>query len=289
VISMENSMLLAYALLATGIILIAWTVSRVRLSGPLARVYADRKTHVEESLDELGMTATTADEFLMLVAGLTLLVAFLAWVFAGGFVLPLLLGIGTFLSQEAYFAYLRAKRREMFDLRLPMALDQIVSCAKAGMNLSQSLKETSKFAPSPVDEELSKIVREQQLGSDIAASLINARERMRSHTFSLAVSALLINIKQGGDLPKAMEKISQALKEVWRLEQKIFTASAEARKGAIIMSCMPVVILGIVLMMQPEMLDRLTGSLLGYGFITASAMLYVGGLYWMRSIIQADV
>jgi Flp pilus assembly protein TadB len=96
-------------------------------------------------------------------------------------------------------------------------------------------------------------------------------------------------MRQGGDLPKALERMSQALKEIWRLEQKIFTGSAEARKGAMVMSAMPIVIFVMVASMQPEMIDKLTGTLMGLGILVVAAVLYVAGMTWMFKIIKADV
>lgn len=279
----------AYVLLLLAVLLIVMGLSLSTVRSSFAGLLDSQKRDIEQSLDDLGMNDYTANEFLLYMLGAGVVVFVISWLLSGNYLTAILFAVIAFFSYKALFIYLRQKRESEFEERFPMALDQLVSTSKAGLNLSQSLEEVAKYAPSPVSDELNRIVREQKLGTDIASALMNSRKRMNSHTLNLTVSALLINIKQGGNLPEAIEKISRSLKEIWRLEQKLFTASAEARKGAMVISAMPLVIFVMVVFMQPEMLDTLTGSLMGYGVLAISSILYIAGIAWMMKIIRVDI
>ena len=280
---------LAYVLILLAALFIVMGLSLSNLKPALSGLLESQKRDIEQSLDDLGMDDYTANEFLLYMLGAAVVVFVISWILSGNYITATLFAIIAFFSYKALFIYLRLKREKEFVERFPMALDQLVSTSKAGLNLSQSLEEVAKYAPSPVSDELNRIVREQKLGTDIASALMNSRKRMNSHTLNLTVSALLINIKQGGNLPEAIEKISRSLKEIWRLEQKLFTASAEARKGAMVISAMPLVIFVLVVFMQPDMIDTLTGSLMGYGVLAISSILYIAGIAWMMKIIRVDI
>lgn len=280
---------IAYILLLLAIVLVITGLSLSSLKSSATQFLDLQKHDIEQSLDDLGMNEYTANQFLLYMFWASVGVFAVSWLLSGNYLTASLFAIVAFFSYKALFLYLRQKREKEFEERFPMALDQLVSTSKAGLNLSQSLEEVAKYAPSPVSDELNRIVREQKLGTDISSALLNSRERMNSHTLNLTVSALLINIKQGGNLPEAIEKISRSLKEIWRLEQKLFTASAEARKGAMVISAMPLVIFVLVIFMQPDMIDTLTGSLMGYSVLAISTVLYVAGIAWMMKIIRVDI
>ncbi len=292
---MDTLVLMPYAPYLAYLLLIASAVCLVSafpsgyLVGWVQQRWQAKIADLETNISELNLVGYDAREMLVMICAASAIV-----VIMGMFVLEFYLSstvlVGLILfGDKLYFSWARAKLRKEFDEKFPMALDQIVSSTRAGLNLAQAMEDVSRFAPSPIDGELQKIVRENQMGSDMATALTTARKRLKSHTFDLAVSALLVNMRQGGDLPKALEQMSLALKEIWRLEQKIFTASAEARKGAQVMSAMPIVIFLMVASMQPEMVDKLTGTLMGVGILILAAVLYVVGMTWMFKIIRADV
>lgn len=284
-----NPQYIAYGLLFISVTLITISIPFSKVAGFAQVQWQAKAAELQEHMEELNMSDYEPNQLMAMALFIS---TFL--VLVGGFLLEYYIAsIGSailiLISDRLYFPWARAKLRKDFDEKFPMALDQIVSATRAGLNLAQAMEDVSRLAPAPIDGELQKIVRENRMGSDMATALSSARKRLKSHTFDLVVSALLVNMRQGGDLPKALERMSQALKEIWRLEQKIFTASAEARKGAQVMSVMPVVIFFMVASMQPEMIDQLTGSLMGFGILAIAALLYGLGMMWMFKIIRVEV
>jgi len=180
-------------------------------------------------------------------------------------------------------------RRGKFDEHLPVALDQLTSATRGGKSLSQAISDVATYAPFPISQELGQIASDQRLGIDLSTALKSARERVGSKSFSLVVTAMLVNIELGGNLPSAMHVMSGSLKEIWRLDQKLTTASAEGRKGGMILCVMPIVILMIVLVMQPQLLSTLVSSPVGYLVLFFALALYFAGLFWMYRILQVDI
>ncbi len=217
------------------------------------------------------------------------LVALVCLFLTGSVLVSLLVVLLLWQIPDGIYWYLAKNRREQFDEQLPVALDQLTSATRAGKSLSQAISDVSAYAPHPVSQELGQIANDQRLGIDLTTALKSARDRVNSKSFNLIVTAMLVNIDLGGNLPQAMEVMSGSLKEIWRLDQKLHTASAEGRKGGTILCVMPIVILMIVLVMQPELISILFSSVIGYLVLFLAVSLYFMGLFWMYRILQVDI
>jgi len=86
-----------------------------------------------------------------------------------------------------------------------------------------------------------------------------------------------------------LETLSDSMKEIARLEQKLITASAEGRKAIKVIAAMPFGIFLMVATVQPELIDTLTGSLGGYVLITVAILMYAAALYWLKKILSVEV
>ncbi len=236
-----------------------------------------------------GMFGIHADKLLYIIFIVACIVGIIVWFITGNVIISLLFFVLTFYIPKFIQSYSDSKRLAEFDERLPAALDQMSSSAKAGMSLAQVIEEVGLNSLQPINEEFLAIYQEHKLGTDLSQSIVKAKHRIKSKSFSLVASALLVNIEKGGNLPDALETLSNSLKEIWRLEQKLITSSAEGRKAMWVISAVPIFIALLVFALQPELAAALTGSLLGLAVLTAAILTYVLGLYWLRNILNQEI
>lgn len=187
------------------------------------------------------------------------------------------------------FAYLKRARLAAFDSQLPATLDQIASGAKAGLSLKQAIEEAAASSPSPISDELSLLVQDTTLGSELGVAINNTRKRLGSKQFGLVATALNTNREKGGNLPEALDRMSASLKEIWRLEQKLITASAEGRKAMLVIGLVPIFVFIMVMLMQPDLAAKLTQSFMGLVILAIAVVLYVTGIYWLIRILRIAV
>jgi len=204
-------------------------------------------------------------------------------------VLALGLGIGFLFLPRMVFSYLRAVRLDQFQEQLPAAMDQLAASAKAGLSLAQAMDEVAKNATPPLSQEFSLIMQDYRLGTDLAIAISSARSRLQCRTFGLVATALLVNREKGGNLPEALETLSNSLKEIWRLEQKLITASAEGRKAIKVIAAIPFFIYLMVIVMQPELTAALTASIAGMAILVLAVVMYVLALLWLRKTLQIEI
>jgi Flp pilus assembly protein TadB len=51
---------------------------------------------------------------------------------------------------------------------------------------------------------------------------------------------------------------------------------------------MPAFVALLVFLTQPDIIDTLTGSLMGWGVLAVFAAMYAGGLLWLRRLMQLE-
>jgi tight adherence protein B len=211
------------------------------------------------------------------------------YLISGVWFLALGIGAGSLLLRSPILNYMRRQRITRLEEQLPGALDLLTSYTRAGLSLTQALEELANNTSPPISQELSLIVQEIKVGAEVGKAIESARLRLGSRTFGLAATALQVSREKGGDLTEALERMSAALKEIWRLEQKLITASTEARKATWIISGAPLVIGAMVLTFQPDMAYALVESLWGILFLVLSGAIYGFGLWWLLRSLKVVV
>jgi len=276
-------------LVALSVALVVWSVPSIVSGGIVGNLRRKKLAEIDEYHRTLFVREVTPAQLYRRFELFFLLATLIIFLFSRSILVTLIFMLPLWLIPKAIYLYSHKKRIDKFELNLPTGLDQLNGAIRAGMTLTQALDEVSAYAPAPVSEEFGQIAADQKLGVDLTTALKSARERIGSRTFNLVVSAFLVNIRQGGNLTETVDTLSGSLKEIWRLEQKLNTASAEGRKGAAIMCAMPVVILVIFAIGQPDLIKLLVSGLVGYMSLAAAVICYALGLLWLNKILNFDV
>ena len=271
------------------ILLIAISLPGMLQIGIVGRFRNKKLKQMEEWHKNLFVSSRSPEEHIAWLEWGSAIVFLLCAVLSRNVLLAVILVVLIWQIPKYIYWHFAKKRTEKFDEHLPVVLDQLTSATRAGKSLSQAINDVSSYAPFPISQEFTQISSDQKLGIDLSTALKSARKRIGSKPFSLAVTAMLVNTDLGGNLPNTMKVMSDSLKEIWRLDQKLHTSSAEGRKGGFILAIMPIVILCIVMLMQPDMITTLFSSVIGYIVLIAAVLTYLGGLFWMYRILQVDI
>jgi tight adherence protein B len=184
----------------------------------------------------------------------------------------------------------RHKRLARIDRQLPDAINVMVSSTRAGRSLSQSIDEVASKVSGPIGQEFGIIANEiRQGGISVENALARAKARIPVESFLMVSTALIINCSKGGDVLHILERLSDAIRELCRLKEKIYTETSEVRaQGKIILLMTP--LFGVVVCMfdpeiRPILFDSLAGNII---------LLVVGGMQtisvvWIRRIIRTTI
>lgn len=181
-----------------------------------------------------------------------------------------------------------ARQRKIED-QLADAMVALSGAIKAGLSLAQSLEILATQCPKPISEEFRQIIGEYNLGKPLVQTLTEAKARLRSENFSLFAAAMLASHDSGGRLNETVDRIAHSVLELQRLERKILSETAQARKSAVYMGLMPLFVLIAYYFIDPENTTRLFETLPGQLMLSLAVVLNIAAYVWARKILTPDI
>jgi tight adherence protein B len=184
---------------------------------------------------------------------------------------------------------LAERRRQQLDDQLADAMVSFSNGVRAGLSIPQAMDILAQQSPRPVRDEFRQIVAEFNMGKPLEQTLVEAKERLRSENFSLFAAALLASRRSGGKLNETVERIARSVLEMQRLERRIASETAQARKSAVYMAIAPPLILVVYYFVDPINTAALFTTFFGQALLSLALVLNVMAYVWARFILTPDI
>ena len=181
------------------------------------------------------------------------------------------------------------RHRRKIEDQLADAMVTLANGVKAGLSLVQALDILAAQCPKPINAEFHQIVAEYQLGKPLDRTLKEAKERLKSENFALFAAAILASHESGGRLNETVERIAKSVLEMQRLERKVQSETAQARKSAVYMALAPAFILVAYYFVDPKNTPMLFTTVPGQILLAAALVLNVAAYLWARAILNPDI
>jgi tight adherence protein B len=181
------------------------------------------------------------------------------------------------------------RRHQEIEDQLADAMVTLASAVRAGLSLMQALEILATQCPRPIQFEFQQMVGEYKLGKPLERVLSEARQRLKSENFALFAAALQAAHESGGRLNETVERIAQSVLELHRLERKVMSETAQARKSAIYMAIAPLFILVVYWFVDPENTGLLFTRPVGQFLLAVAVVLNVAAYLWARVILNPDI
>lgn len=196
-----------------------------------------------------------------------------------------------FLSAAPWYLLRRMaeRHRQKIEDQLADAMVTLANAVRAGLSLAQSMDILAAQCPKPINAEFHQIVAEYNLGKPLERTLTEAKERLRSENFALFAAAMMASHESGGRLNETVERIAQSVLELQRLERKVLSETAQARKSAVYMAMAPAFILVVYYFVDPVNTTLLFTRMLGQVLLAIAVVLNVVAYLWARVILNPDI
>lgn len=258
-------------------------------TAPLLRATERDTALASEAAQIFGYDAVPPYTMVLAYALSTLVVFILAALFFGpifGFVIALPVA---FFLPKTVIRYLLRRRWLQIETQLPYAVDQIVAAVRTGKPLAIAVNAVADTGQIPISREFERIAREQKLGVSLIDALDRHGRDVPSLHFKMVDAALGLFARQGGDIAEPLTEMSKSFKEIWKLDQKITTSSSQARMNFRVVNGGAALMVLMIFFGQPELIDKVFGSVIGIAIALAGAILYAAGFFWMRAMMKVSV
>ncbi|MDY0165121.1 MAG: type II secretion system F family protein [Thermoguttaceae bacterium] len=181
------------------------------------------------------------------------------------------------------------RRRRRIEDQLADAMVTLANAVRAGLSLAQALEILAAQCPKPLSEEFRQIVGEYNLGKPLEQTLREAKARLKSENFALFAAAILASHESGGRLNETVERIASSVLEMQRLERKVQSETAQARKSAVYMALAPALILLVYYFVDPENTVLLFTIVPGQILLAVAVVLNVIAYFWAQVILRPNL
>jgi len=181
--------------------------------------------------------------------------------------------------------HLRKRRNAQFEEQLPEAVDIMVRSLKAGHPLPVAISMVGREMPDPIGTEFGLTTDELTYGLDLETAMHQMSARVGQDDFSLVVVAISIQSKTGGNLSELLSNLSKVLRDRFKMRRRVRAVSAEGRMSAIGLSCLPVLVFGVLLIFAPDFYGEIWNEPAVFnGLGGAAGMMMVGNIIMMRMV-----
>lgn len=211
------------------------------------------------------------------------------WLVLDNLVFAVLITIMAMLAPWYLIRRLAERRRLKIEDQLADAMVTLANAVRAGLSLAQSMEILAAQCPKPINAEFFQITAEYKLGKPLDRTLLEAKQRLKSENFALFAAALLASHESGGRLNETVERIAQSVLEMQRLERKVKSETAQARKSAVYMAMVPPVILVVWYFVDPVNTAMLFTRIFGQVLLAIVVMIDFLAYLWARAILNPDI
>src|SRR5206468_11782865 len=160
-------------------------------------------------------------------------------------------GVVAYLIPMRYLKWRQVRRLKTFNGRLPDTLSLLSNALKAGLSLPQALEAVAHTSAPPISDELSRAIREMNLGSATPQALTNMVRRVGSEDLDLIVTAISIQSSVGGNLARILDGISHTIRQRIQAKAQISALTAQMRQSGWIITLLPFIVAGILNIITP--------------------------------------
>jgi tight adherence protein B len=242
-----------------------------------------------EKLRRLRVPTARLRGYLNLWVGVTLCTFLAFWLVLDSPVFAVLFSVFLLATPWYLVRRMAERRRQKIEDQLADAMVGLANAVRAGLSLAQAMEILAAQCPAPINSEFQQIVGEYKLGKPLQQTLLTAKERLRSENFALFAAAMLASHESGGRLNETVERIAQSVLELQRLERKVESETAQARKSAIYMAIAPLFILVGYYFVDPQNTSLLFTQTIGHFVLVVAILLNVVAYVWARVLLNPDI
>jgi len=182
------------------------------------------------------------------------------------------------------------KRTEKLLQQIPDALELMSRAMQAGVGLSDSFRLVAEEMPLPVAQEWGRVFEEIRFGKDWRETFNGLMTRNPTiFDLRLLVSSILLQRDTGGNIIEILNKISETIRNRYVFDAKVAAMTSEARNASFIMLMMPIGVVGMLLLLNPEYLSPLVTHSTGQFILMYCVSSYVAGAYFMQMGSKVEV
>jgi tight adherence protein B len=186
----------------------------------------------------------------------------------------------------AFLKIKRNRRIAAFNKAMPDCIDMIARSLRAGHSLVAAIAIVAEQAVEPAKTEFDEVYKKQNYGLPFREALMQLLDRVPSQDLRVLVTGILVQKDTGGNLAEILDRILFVIKERMRIQGEIRIHTAQGRMTGWILCALPIVMLGVINIVNPGYSNVLFTNPLGKKILYIGIGLLITGGFIIRQIIN---
>lgn len=206
----------------------------------------------------------------------------------GGLLLGLPLALLGLVLPAIYVRLKTAQRVAAINAQMSEALRMIANALRAGLALMPALQAAEEQLRRPLTDELSRLLADTDLGSNIDDSLRSFADRVGSYEARTMVTAIVVQRSTGGNLAEILDRVAEAMEERDRIHGEVRSFTAQQRLTGNILAAYPTLLALLFFVIHPSLMSLLFVDSIGRVLLAIGVTLQFTGFLAIRRILTID-
>jgi len=180
-------------------------------------------------------------------------------------------------------------RIKKIERQLVETITLIENALRAGFAFSQGIDVAAERIGPPMSLELNRLLLDVSLGASMEDALHAMNDRIRSDDLDMVITAILIQRTTGGNLAEVLHNVTETIRDRERIKGEINTMTAQQRLTGRILTFYPIVIGGVVFLINPKMTSLLWTTGPGLALLAVWCVMLVAGYVAINRILDIDI
>jgi tight adherence protein B len=181
------------------------------------------------------------------------------------------------------------RRRKQFSEQLPDNLQVLSSALRAGHSFVGALSVVVDDSPSPSREEFRRVIADEQLGVPLQDALDVVARRMDNRDLEQVSLVAALQRETGGNTAEVLDRVTDTIRERFELRRLVKTLTAQGRMSRWVVTALPLVLLGIITIINPNYMSPLYHTSTGRFLLVTAAFFVVMGSVVIGRIVNIKV
>ncbi len=181
------------------------------------------------------------------------------------------------------------KRCSLFVEQMVDGLTIMSNGIKAGLSVPQSMERVVDSLPNPISQEFNLVLSQIRLGRSVEEALLDLGERVPKADVQMFVTSINILKETGGNMAETFSTIVTVIRERQKIERKIEAMTAQGIMQGMIVSMVPIGIIGLLWLIDPGYISPMFTTTLGIFLLMIMFALVVAGGLTVRKIVTIRV
>jgi tight adherence protein B len=181
------------------------------------------------------------------------------------------------------------RQRRLFADQLPDNLQVLSSALRAGHSLVGALSVVVDDCAEPSRAEFQRVVADEQLGVPLEEAFGVVARRMASPDVGQVALVSALQRETGGNTAEVLDRVAENVRGRFELRRLVRTLTAQGRMSRWIVSFLPVGLLVLITLINPEYMEPLYTNTVGRVLLALAAVMVIAGSLVIRKIVNIKV